>query len=319
MGRAVARISWTAPRASDMMREIVGGGMDIRAYIEGRKRRVDAALDRILPSAEIPPRALHEAMRYSVFAGGKRIRPVLCLAAGEALGADPGMCLDPACALELVHTYSLVHDDLPAMDDDDLRRGRPTSHRVFGEATAILAGDALLTLAFETVARAEALPAGTRIALVGTLAAGSGCSGMVGGQALDLGAEGRAVEAAELEEIHLRKTAALIEASVRFGGLIGGADAARAGSLAAYGRSLGMAFQITDDILDATGDEAKMGKRARQDAAARKATYPAIHGVEGARRMARRCIEDALAAVNGFDERARPLREMARGLLDRDR
>jgi geranylgeranyl diphosphate synthase type II len=292
--------------------------MDLARYLEEMKKLVDGALDRLLPSAADPPAALHEAMRYSVFAGGKRLRPVLCIAAAEALGADPSPFLPAACALELVHTYSLIHDDLPAMDDDDLRRGRPTSHRVFGEALAILAGDALLTLAFGAIAGMEAAPPAVRTALVAELAAGSGPAGMVGGQVLDLAAEGRGISASALEEIHARKTAALIEASVSFGALLGGAGAAQEEALRTYGHSLGMAFQVTDDILDATGNEEKMGKRTRQDDAARKATYPALYGVEESRRIATGYVEAALAALRGFDERARPLREIARSLLGRE-
>lgn len=225
--------------------------------------------------------------------------------------------MSSACALELVHTYSLVHDDLPAMDDDDLRRGRPTSHRVFGEALAILAGDALLTLAFEVVAREEAVPPGARAALVAALAQGSGAAGMVGGQVMDLCAERRAISAEELAEIHACKTAALMEASATFGAVLGGAEAGDAASLRAYGRSLGMAFQVTDDILDATGDEHLMGKRARRDAAARKATYPGLFGVEESRRIAAAHVEAAVEALGAFDGRADPLREIARGLLGR--
>ncbi len=293
--------------------------MDLERYMEERKALVDGALDRILsPAAAAPPRLL-EAMRYSVFAGGKRLRPVLCLAAAESLGADPAPFLPAACALELVHTYSLIHDDLPAMDDNDLRRGRPTSHKVFGEALAILAGDALLTLAFGVVAGLEAAPPSVRTALCAALAEGSGGAGMVGGQALDLAAKGGERTAAELEEIHSRKTAALICAALSFGAILAGASEAQAGSLAGYGRALGMAFQVTDDILDATGSEEKMGKRAKRDAAARKATYPARYGIDGSRRIARGYVDGALAALRAFDDRAAPLREIARGILGRER
>lgn len=293
--------------------------MDLARYLEERKKPVEGALDRLLPSPAVPPAALHEAMRYSVFAGGKRLRPILCIAAAEALGADPSPFLPAACALELVHTYSLIHDDLPAMDDDDLRRGRPTSHRVFGEALAILAGDALLTLAFGVIAGMEAAAPAVRTALVAELAAGSGPAGMAGGQALDLAAEGSAVSAGALEEIHARKTAALIETSVSFGALLGGASAAQEEALRTYGRSLGMAFQVTDDILDATGDREKMGKNTRRDDAARKATYPALYGVEESRRIAGGYVEAALGALRGFDKRALPLREIARSLLNREK
>jgi geranylgeranyl diphosphate synthase type II len=224
-----------------------------------------------------------------------------------------------ACALELVHTYSLIHDDLPAMDDDDLRRGKPTCHRVFGEAIAILAGDALLTLAFESIASMETASPSVRVELVRRLAAGIGTAGMVGGQVLDVSAEGCEVSGEILERIHAWKTAALIETSALFGAILGGAPPDRRAAISVYGKSLGMAFQITDDILDATGDEKRVGKRTRKDDKARKATYPARYGVEGALAAARRHVDDAMLALGPFDYRADPLREIARSLLDRER
>ena len=293
--------------------------MDIFMYLADKNRLIEQVLDRLLPSADSLPERLHESMRYSVFAGGKRLRPVLCMAVIEALGGDPLPFMPAACAIELVHTYSLIHDDLPAMDNDDLRRGKPTNHKVFGEAIAILAGDALLTLAFELIANMESAPSPHRLDIVKHLARNSGTAGMVGGQALDLASEGKCVSGDTLERIHAQKTAALIQAAVIIGGVLGGASERQAEALSAYGCSIGMAFQITDDILDATGDEKRVGKRVRKDEKARKATYPLIHGIEGAKKFARRYVDAALSALRIFDGKAEPLRELARTLLHRER
>jgi geranylgeranyl diphosphate synthase type II len=241
------------------------------------------------------------------------------MAAIEALGGDSLPFMPAACAVELVHTYSLIHDDLPAMDDDDLRRGKLTNHKVYGEATAILAGDALLTLAFELIADMGSAPAPLRLDVIKCLAECSGAAGMVGGQALDLASEGKRVSEDALEQIHAHKTAALIRAAVIAGGILGGADEKDVRALSDYGRSLGMAFQITDDILDATGDEARTGKRVRKDEKARKATYPSVYGVEGAEKIARRYVDAALEALSIFDAKAEPLMEIARILLSRER
>lgn len=293
--------------------------MDVALYLADKKRLVEQALDSLLPPANSPPEKLHESMRYSVFSDGKRLRPILCMAAIEALGGNPLPFMPAACAVELVHTYSLIHDDLPAMDDDDLRRGKPTNHKVYGEATAILAGDALLTLAFELIADMASAPAPSRLDIVRCLAECSGAAGMVGGQALDLVSEGKRVSKDTLDQIHAHKTAALIQAAVIAGGILGGASERQAKALSDYGFSLGMAFQITDDILDATGDETRTGKRVRKDEKARKATYPSVHGVEGAEKFARSYVDAALEVLGVFDSKAEPLRELARALLNRER
>ena len=284
---------------------------------------MDEALDRFLPRAEDPaadcPPRLAEAMRYSVMGGGKRLRPVLCLMAAEACGADPAEALPAACALEMIHTYSLIHDDLPAMDDDDLRRGRPTCHKAFDEATAILAGDGLLTLAFEVVAR-HTKPAEAAATCVRILAEGAGPAGMVGGQMADLEAEGRTDGTVEkLEAIHRRKTGALLLAALRMGGVVAGADASAMGALETYGRDVGLAFQIVDDLLDVHGDEAKMGKRVNKDSDLGKWTYPGLLGVEESRRKARRLADEAVAALAPLGDRGAGLKALALELLERDR
>jgi len=292
--------------------------MDIGRYLKERREIVEKALDRLLPPGDSPPEKLHEAMRYSVFAGGKRLRPILCMAALEALGRDSLPFMPAACALELVHTYSLIHDDLPAMDDDDLRRGKPTNHKVFGEAVAILAGDALLTLAFELIANMDTAPPPIRLEIVRRLAQCGGTGGLVGGQMLDLAAEGKEVSEEMLECIHAQKTAALIEAAVVCGGILGGATEDQLGAFSIYGHSMGMAFQITDDILDAAGDEVKIGKRTRKDQESKKATYPGRYGIDGARHIAEEYVQKALGALESFDDKADPLREIARMIALRE-
>jgi geranylgeranyl diphosphate synthase type II len=285
------------------------------------RRRVEAALARFLPAAEpdrLVPERLAQAMRYSVEAGGKRLRPVLALLAAEACGADPAEALPAACALELVHTYSLIHDDLPAMDDDDLRRGRPTCHKAFDEATAILAGDGLLTLAFELIARHIPSAEASR-ACVLALAEGAGPSGMVGGQMADLQAEGRDDATLEaLEAIHRRKTGALLRSALRMGAAVAGAPESQTAALDAYGGAIGLAFQIIDDLLDVEGDETKLGKRVQKDSGHGKWTYPALLGVAESRARARRLAEEAVAALEPLGDRAEPLRRLAWDLLDRD-
>lgn len=294
------------------------------AFVEDARRRVDEALADYLPSAEeaVPgpcPARLAAAMRYSVLGGGKRLRPTLCLLAAEACGIDPAAAMPAACALELVHTYSLIHDDLPAMDDDDLRRGRPTCHKAFDEATAVLAGDGLLTLAFELLAR-HIHPPEAAIACVQALAEGAGPHGMVGGQMADLQAEGRNDATLEaLEAIHRRKTGALLRASLRLGGLVAGADAVRLRALDGYGHAVGLAFQIVDDLLDVEGDEAKLGKRVRKDSELGKWTYPGLLGVEGSRNRARQLAEEAVEALTPLGGRGDRLRALALDLLKRDR
>ena len=296
-------------------------------YLRDTRRGVDVALERYLleegaPEALCPPR-LAQAMRYSVMAGGKRLRPVLCLMAAEACGGHSEHALPAACALEMIHTYSLIHDDLPAMDDDDLRRGRPTCHKAFDEATAILAGDGLLTLAFEVIAR-HVRPAEAAIGCVRVLAEASGPEGMVGGQMADLQAEGRTDGTLEaLEAIHRRKTGALLRASLRMGGVVTGASEIELEALDGYGKAVGLAFQIVDDLLDVEGDEAKMGKRVGKDSGLGKWTYPAFLGIEGSRRRARQLADEAaesLAPLSGGGRAgADRLRALALDLLERDR
>lgn len=280
--------------------------------------RVETALDQILPPVSVQPSRLHEAMRYTVLAGGKRIRPLLAYAAGEALGLEAALLDRPACAVEMIHAYSLIHDDLPAMDDDDLRRGRPTCHRAFDEATAILAGDALQTLAFQALAEAPGLSAESRIGMVAALARASGARGMVGGQAMDLEAEGSPLDLVQLENIHIHKTGALIRVSVQMGVLAhGGLDADKAERLDHYAKCLGLAFQIQDDVLDVEGDTAQIGKTAGRDQALNKATYPALVGLAEAKAMANQLITEAIESVSIFGERAQPLVWIANALLGR--
>jgi geranylgeranyl pyrophosphate synthase len=253
-------------------------------------------------------------MRYSLFAGGKRLRPALCIAAGELFDAAEADVMPVACALEMIHTYSLVHDDLPAMDDDDLRRGRPTCHKAFGEATAILAGDALLTLAFGVLAAEGVTPetAARRLAVAAEIARAAGTpGGMAAGQAFDLAAEGRETSAPELDRLHAAKTGALLTASVVAGALAAGADAASVEALRRYGGALGLAFQIADDVLDVTATSAELGKTPGKDTAARKATYPSLYGVEASMARARELARRAEAEVEGFGERGEWLRRMA--------
>ncbi len=294
--------------------------MDLKAYLEERRGLVNRALGGYLPKVRGPAFRVNEAMHYSLFAGGKRLRPILCLAAAEAVGGDPGEALPVACALEMIHTYSLIHDDLPAMDDDDLRRGQPTCHKRFDEATAILAGDGLLTAAFYTMAGAADRFDGREAVLLEILrlvADAAGYQGMVGGQMLDLLAEGRRVTLKELETIHRHKTGALLTAAVRSGALVGGGSRAEVTFLTRYGERFGLAFQVTDDLLDVEGEAAEMGKEPGMDAKHGKATYPAVLGVEATRKWAQRLVEDASAALETFQDRAEPLRELARYLLVR--
>jgi len=262
----------------------------------------------------IEPR-LREAMEYSLLSPGKRVRPVLVLAAANAVGADPAPLVPLACAIEMVHAYSLVHDDLPAMDDDDLRRGRPTNHKVFGEAVAILAGDALLSEAFAVLSGDGAPPADRRLAAIRELAVASGAEGMVGGQTADILAEGTGPDLKLVESIHRRKTGALLRAAVRIGALLAGADAAAVERLSRYGESIGLAFQVADDILDETG--AIAGKTAGRDRELGKSTYPAALGLDGARKLLRELRERALEAIAGFGTSAEPLRQIADTIVSR--
>jgi geranylgeranyl diphosphate synthase type II len=298
----------------------MGANFDLKAYLEERRGMVNQALKAYLPQVRGPAFRLNQAMHYSLFVGGKRLRPILCLAAAVAVGGDAGEALPVACALEMIHTYSLIHDDLPAMDDDDLRRGQPTCHKQFDEATAILAGDGLLTAAFHTIAAAAPRfegREGVLLEVLQTVAAAAGYQGMVGGQMLDLLAEGRQVTLKELETIHRHKTGALLTAAVRAGALMGGGSRAEVTLLTGYGEKFGLTFQITDDLLDVEGEAAEMGKAPGMDEKRQKATYPAVLGLEATREWARRLVEEALTALKPFKERAEPLRELARYLLVR--
>ena len=289
-------------------------------YLQECRRQVESALERCLPQATTQPADLHAAMRYVVLGGGKRVRPVLVYAAGRALGLPPEQLHGPACAVELIHSYSLVHDDLPAMDDDDLRRGRPTCHRAYDQATAILAGDALQTLAFRVLCDDDRLriDRADRLRMIGELAQAAGYRGLAGGQALDMEATGRDIGLAELENLHIHKTGALILASVRLGAMAAGASAdSRLGKLEHYAKCIGLAFQVHDDVLDVEGDTAVLGKTGGKDAAADKATYPALIGLEAAREMANGLVDDALDSIAAFDAAADPLRQLARYIVGR--
>jgi geranylgeranyl diphosphate synthase type II len=257
---------------------------DARTFLASCRPLIDSALDRLIPSEHDEPVRLHSAIRWSIFAGGKRFRPALLLAAGQTFGGTSDVLLRTACAFEMIHTYSLIHDDLPSMDDDDLRRGRPTCHVKFDQATAILAGDALQALAFRTIAEDEKLSAPVRVQLVAEVSRAAGTPlGMVAGQARDLAAESQPVDATTLEKIHLQKTGALISAAARCGAIIAGAKENELDTLTEYGRNLGLLFQITDDLLDVTASASEMGKTPGKDARSRKATYPAVHGAESTR------------------------------------
>ncbi len=294
-------------------------GFDLVAYLTERRQLVDEALAACLPPEDALPSSVHRAMRYSVMAGGKRLRPILVIAGAEAVGGKAATVMPTACALELIHTYSLIHDDLPAMDDDDYRRGRLTNHKVFGEAIAILAGDALLTHAFRLIAENAARvsdPAVIREVIL-EVAAAAGTGGMVGGQVVDIESEGKAVTAETLEYIHLHKTAALIRASLRVGAMLGGARPADVAAIGEAGESLGLAFQIVDDILDVEGTLAELGKSAGSDERKQKATYPALHGIEASRAEARRLIERAKQGLAGLAPDAVPLGALADYILER--
>ncbi len=301
-------------------------------YLDRARHRIEESLEEYLPApgahAEATcPERLAMAMRYSVLGGGKRLRPVLCLMAAEACGGEPEAALPAACALEMVHTYSLIHDDLPAMDDDDLRRGRATTHRAFDEATAILAGDGLLTLAFEVVAK-KVRPSSAALRCVAILAEAAGPTGMVAGQMADLLAEGRGenggrrpteVTLAALEAIHRRKTGALLRAPLKMGAVIAQASECCLEALDRYGKAIGLAFQIVDDLLDVQGDETKLGKRVGKDSELGKWTYPRFLGVDGSSRKARQLADEAIAALEPIGPRGELLRNLALALLERDR
>lgn len=292
----------------------------LAAFFAACQNWVEQTLTARLPPASQPPARLHEAMRYAVLGGGKRVRPILTYASAQAIGTAAERVHAAAAALELIHAYSLVHDDLPAMDDDDLRRGRPTCHKAFDEATAILAGDALQTLAFEILAADTTNEPAIRVRMIEHLALAAGSRGMAGGQALDLAAEGQEIDQAMLENIHIHKTGALIRASVVLATLTQPELAPeRAAALDHYAKCVGLAFQIQDDVLDVTGDTAVTGKRSGQDHIHEKATYPALLGLEAAREAARHLVEHACASLETFDERADVLRGIAAYIIGRDR
>jgi geranylgeranyl diphosphate synthase type II len=289
--------------------------------MEALRQAVDEALDRALPPESAWPATLHRAVRYSLFAGGKRIRPVLVLAAGEAVGGAREELMPLACAVEMVHTYSLVHDDLPAMDDDDLRRGKPTSHKVFGEAIAILAGDALVTRAFHLLAEVpeawDDARVRRRLRAAAVLGEACGTTGLIGGQVMDLESEGRTIGADDLECLHRAKTGALLSACVRGGAILGGAGDGDLQLLSRYASAIGLAFQVVDDVLDATEDAQRLGKTAGKDEAARKATYVSVHGLEKARALAAALRQEALEAVAPLGPRGELLAAIARLIVDR--
>jgi geranylgeranyl diphosphate synthase type II len=294
--------------------------MDIKKYLEHKRQDVDRFLESVMPAEDAPPATLHKAMRYSLFAGGKRVRPILAIASCEAIAGSSPSILTVASALELIHTYSLIHDDLPAMDNDDYRRGKLTNHKVFGEAMAILAGDALLTMAFDLVSRPEpanGLDPRAQVRVIQELAAGSGDVGMVGGQVADIEAEGKDIDLATLEGVHRWKTGKLIRASVRIGAIVGGAGAAQLDALTGYAEDVGLAFQIADDVLNVTGTREELGKDANTDASRGKKTYPAFFGVEGARKLAEERAASAVQHLKDFDKKADPLRELARYITAR--
>lgn len=272
----------------------------LNSALKHRAARIEQVLDRLLPAAAAQPSRLHQAMRYAALGTGKRVRPFLVYSAGSMLGADEVVLDAPAAAVELIHAYSLVHDDLPAMDDDDLRRGRPTCHRAFDEATAILVGDALQTLAFATLTAAPGMDADTRLAMLSTLAQASGAQGMAGGQALDLAAVGQAIDLAALEQMHRLKTGALIEASVQLGALSAHADTTTQAQLARYARAIGLAFQVRDDILDVTSDSQTLGKTQGKDACDDKPTYVSLLGLDAAQTLAIELRDAAITALDGL-------------------
>jgi geranylgeranyl diphosphate synthase type II len=285
---------------------------ELTAYLAEQLRVVDEALEKWVPAESTDPASIHKAMRYSLFAGGKRIRPILAMAAGRAVSDSPDGIENAAATLELIHTYSLIHDDLPALDNDDLRRGRPTCHKVFGEAMAILAGDSLLTLAFEVLSRLPLIDANTKIRLVEELARASGTvGGMIGGQVNDIEGERKAPTAFLLESIHRAKTGALLRASVRMGAIYAGATAEELAALSEFGERVGLAFQIIDDVLDVEESSEKLGKTAGKDAAQQKITFPAVYGLERSRQMAEEERLAAHAALHALDDRADRLRQIS--------
>lgn len=294
--------------------------VDLKTYLAEKGRRVDEALHRIFPEPEGPAGDLIRAMTYSLFAGGKRLRPILCIAGAEACGGEGESVLPVACALELIHTYSLIHDDLPVMDNDDMRRGRPTSHRVFGEAVALLAGDGLLTEAFRLMAeggRSAGLEPQKLLTVVELIGAAAGYHGMVGGQVVDIQFEGKSVSPPLVEYIHTHKTAAMIAASVTSGAILGGGNEDQVKAVRSYGDSIGLAFQIADDVLDIEGDSMEMGKGVGGDEKKKKITYPSVLGLARAKEIMKELVRKAGEALEGFDHGADPLRLIASYIIER--
>ena len=292
--------------------------MTLREHWALQQKRIDAELERLIPPDSTPPAAIHRAMRYSLFAGGKRVRPLLCLEAAYAVSDTPGGIESAACALECIHTYSLIHDDLPALDNDDFRRGKPTCHKVFGEAMAILAGDALLTIAFEILATLPHACDAAKARMVAELARASGTAGgMIGGQVADLEGEGRPPDAALLESIHRAKTGALLRASLRLGAIYAGASPAQYEALSSFGEHIGLAFQIVDDILDVEATSEALGKTAGKDARQQKITFPAVYGLDESRRMAEAELRKSHASLDAFGARSVRLHEMADFIVKR--
>jgi geranylgeranyl diphosphate synthase type II len=291
--------------------------LNLKQYLEARRLMVEEALEVALPQEDGPASRVVEAMRYSLFAGGKRLRPILCLAASEAVGGEIQSAMPAGCALEMIHTYSLIHDDLPAMDDDDLRRGKPTNHKVFGEAIAILAGDGLLTEAFVLLSDYHSLLPERAVQVIGVIAEAASYRGMVGGQVVDMLSQNKPADLETVQQMHSRKTAALIAAATESGALAGKGSEAQVAALARYGRAIGLAFQIADDILDIEGDTELLGKSTGADEARGKVTYPAAVGLESSRQAANDMIHDALAALEGFDDKANPLRSLAHYIITR--
>jgi geranylgeranyl diphosphate synthase type II len=290
----------------------------IKDYIISRQKMVEDALQSYLPKPTVKPKTIHKAMRYSVFAGGKRLRPILCLAAAECCCSEASAALPLACAIECIHTYSLIHDDLPCMDDDDLRRGMPTSHKVFGEAIAVLAGDALLTFAFELAAQIPGWPRYSLKDVIRELAIASGSRSLIAGQVLDLESEGKRVSLPMLRFIHESKTAALLRATIRLGAMSANATPARLECLSEFGMALGLAFQVIDDILDVTQSSETLGKSAGKDLISEKATYPSVIGLEASRKVAKRLTEEAHRSLKPFARKAETLHSLADFLLERE-
>ena len=292
--------------------------MDLKTYLTARTAEVDAAMDAFLPKAKERPATIHAAMRYSIFAGGKRLRPVLCLAAAEVCGGEISAALAPACAVELMHTYSLVHDDLPAMDDDDLRRGRPTCHKVYGEGMAVLCGDALLTESFAVLAQVAPTKRYSTRDFIAELAETGGSRKLIGGQVMDLEGEGKKLTKRDLVRIHEAKTAALLTTSLRLGAMTANATPAKLEALTLFGHALGLAFQVIDDILDVTQSTEILGKTAGKDQAVEKSTYPAILGLDASRKEAARLTQAAMDSLKPFGTKAMRLQEIASHLLKRE-